>query len=129
MLYKLETKEGRITLDRFVAAQIVEEQISPFYGKVWIANSKGSMGGFINRLYGRSDLDDFEIAMDERGLSVRVYLIIRFGVSIRMVTERLISDIRNALEKYTELPVSEVSLVVTGMLSKHIAKRNIEIKG
>lgn len=129
MLYKVDTKEGQITLDRYAAAQIVEEQISQFRGKVWITNSKGAIGGFMNRLSGRSDLDDLEISMDKDGIFVRVYLVIRFGVSIRMVSERLLADIRKALEDCTELPVSEVNLVVTGTLSKHIARRNIEIRG
>lgn len=129
MLYKMETKDGQILLERGVIAQLAEEQLRQFRGKVWITNAKGMMGGLVNRISGRNDLDELDIDVEEDGVVVRIYLVIRFGVSIRMVTDRLIADIRRALEEYGEIPVKEVSIVVTGTLSKHIARRNIEVKG
>ena len=129
MLYKKETKEGQILLDRTVIAQLVEEQIRQFRGKVWITNPKGVMGGFMNRISGRSELDELDIDVTEDGVTVRIYLAIRFGVSIRMITDRLIADIRKALTEYGEIPVAEVAIVVTGTLSRQLARRNIEIKG
>ena len=129
MLYKLDTQEGQISLDKNIAIQVIEEQISQFRGKVWIANYKGSVVNFMSRLGTMDFLDAVDITLDEKGLSVRIYLVIRFGTSIRMVTQKLIADIRRELERTLELPVKEITVAVTGTLSKHIVRRNIEIRG
>lgn len=129
MLYETNNENGRIILSREAAAEIVADEIEQLRGRVWAANEKGVISNFKNHFSGKTPADDIEVFWDGKGICVRACIVIRFGVSIRTVTEQLIADIRAALTACTQLPVSSVVLVVTGTLSKHIARRNIEIHG
>lgn len=129
MLYEADTKNGTITLDKEAVAQLAADEIGKLHGRVWIANGKGAISELKNRFSGRNDADDVEVFWDGEGISIRVCVVIRFGVSIRTTTEQLIADIRRSIVSCAELPVKSVTIVVTGMLSKQIARRSIEIRG
>lgn len=128
MIYKMETEIGSLILEEGAIGSIVADVLDQHEGKLWISNRKGRILGRMARLSGIDSVDSMEISMEPEGLSVRLYLILRFGVSIRSITQQLITDIKAAIHLHTGLS-TQVTIVVNGVLSKQLAKRNIEIKG
>ncbi len=131
LLYRLETAEGTISVDKEVIGRIVAEAVGQFSGKVFISNHKGKVvSGFAAKLGVMDDISYMEIGIDSSGLNIRFFILIRFGTSINSVTEQLIASIRKNTEEITGLEVNSVAVVVTGMVSKkHTVRRNIEVKG
>lgn len=129
MMYKVEAKQGNIIINKAVIGKIILEAIGQFKGRIWISNHKGKIVNLKQR-WGTSDGTDYMyIAMGEKGLDVRVNIVIRFGTSIGMVTEQLIHDIKYDIERLTGIEANSIAIVVTGLISKQITRRNIEVKG
>lgn len=128
MIYKMETEIGSLILEEGAIGSIVAEVLDQHEGKLWISNRKGKILGRMARLGGIDPVDYMEISMEPEGITVRLYLILKFGVSIRSITQQLISDIKAEIHLHTGLS-SQVTIVVNGVLSKQLAKRHIEIKG
>jgi len=128
LFYKVETDEGYITIEKAVVGKIIIEEVKKFRDKVLISNHKGKVAGFVSKIGGLDDVSHLEMVMGSKGLDVRVYLVIRFGTSIGKVTNELIEGIQKEIEAMTGIEPNSVAIVVTGTISKHIAKRNIEVK-
>jgi len=128
VLYKIQTENGTITLFKEAVAAIIIRVMETFAGKVLIANQKGKIYYFIARISGKEDGGTIEIINGKKGFDIRIYVLIRFGSSINKTTELIIEQIKNEVERGTGVPVNSVSVVITGVFSKQIARRNIEIK-
>ena len=128
-LYYEETQAGMIKIQRPVIGRIVIEAVRKFKGRVMITNHKGK----VIRPKGKHGVpdatDQFDISMSEKGVDVRIYIAIRFGTSIGLVTEQLINDIKSDIEVLTGIEANSIAVIVTGLISKQIAPRNIEVKG
>ena len=121
MLYKLETKDGDISVDKAVVGKIIADAIEHFKGKV--------VSGFAAKIGVMDDISYMEINLGNNGLDIRFYILIRFGTSINRVTEELIRTIKKNTEDTIGLEVNSIAVVVTGMISKQTVRRNIEIRG
>lgn len=128
MFYRIENHEGYITIDKSVIGKIIIEEVKKFNGKVLISSQKGKVASIVSKIGGIDDMSYIEIIMGDKGLDVKVYIVIKFGTSIGMVTNQLIDGIQEQIHNLTEIEPNSVAVVVTGMISKHIAKRNIEVK-
>jgi len=129
MLYRIETDEGNITLSKAVIGKIVMESIEQFSGRVLITNHKGKIVRLKQKFGVTAATDNMEIIMGDNGLDIRIFIAIKFGTSIGMVTEHLIQGIKYDIERLTGLEANSIAVVVTGLLSKQMSRRNIEIKG
>lgn len=129
MLFKLEAKEGMISIDKAVVGKIIAEAVDEFNGKVLISNHKGKVSGFVAKMSGMDDTGSMEINSGKNGLDIRFYILIRFGTSINRVTEHLIGTIKKNTEEFTGLEVNSIAVVVSGMISKQTVRRNIEVRG
>lgn len=130
MLYRLETKDGMISIDKPVVGKIIADAVGQFNGKVLISNHKGKpLSGFAAKIGMMDDISSMEIVSGKNGLDLRFFILIRFGTSINRVTEQLIETIKNNTEKTTGLEVNSIAVVVTGMISKQTVRRNIEVRG
>ncbi len=128
MLYKLQTESGAITIFKEVIAAIVARAADEFEGKLLLANQKGKIQHFIAWIGGREEGGAVEVTHGKKGFDIRICILIRFGSSINKTTGFLIERVKEEVEKCTDVPVNSVSIVITGVISKQIAKRNIEIK-
>ena len=127
-LFYNKTEEGSLKIRKQVIGQIIVTAVNKFSGRVKITNQKGKVVK-IKEKYGIPDATDyFEIIMGDRGIDARFYVAIRFGLSIGMVTEQLISDIKEEIEKITGIEANSIAVVVTGLMSKQFAPRNIVVK-
>jgi uncharacterized alkaline shock family protein YloU len=130
LLYRLETMDGMISVDKTVVGKIIAEAVAQFNGKVLISNHKGKpVSGFAAKIGMTDDISSMEINQGKSGLDIRFFILIRFGTSINRVTEQLIETIKNNTEHITGLEVSSIAVVVTGMISKQTVRRNIEVRG
>lgn len=130
LLYRLETMNGTISIDKTVVGKIIAEAVGQFKGKVLISNHKGKVvSGLVAKLGVMDDTNSMEINLEKNGLDIRFFILIRFGTSINRVTEQLIEEIKKNTEEITGLDVNSIAVVVTGMISKHTVRRNIEVRG
>lgn len=129
MLYKLETKEGSISIDKAVIGKIILQAVEQFKGKVLISNHKGKVSGITVKFGGTDDINYMDITLGSKGLDIRFYIVIRFGTSINKVTEQLIQTIKRDVEEFTGLEANSIAIVITGMVSRQLSKRNIVVKG
>ncbi len=132
MFYKIKTSKGSISMEKTVIGKIIVEVVDQLGGKAVLSNKNGKVTGSIARIGGLlEEKNHIEITMneDEKSMDIRVYVVIRFGSSISMVTETLIAEIKRQVEYHTDIEVNSVAIMVTGMISKNISKRNIEVRG
>lgn len=128
MLYRNENEHGSIILEKAVFAKIVTETVAQFNGKVLISNYKNKATTFAAKIGVTDDISNMDIGMGEKGLDVKLYIVVKFGTSIGMVTNTLIKDIHDKIYEFTSVEPNSVAIVVTGMISKNIARRNIEVR-
>ncbi len=128
MLYKEESQSGSIIIEKAVIAKIISESVAQFNGKVMISNYKSKATTFAVKFGVTDEINNMDISMGEKGLDIKIYIVVKFGTSIGMVTNTLINDIHSKVCKFTSIEPNSVAIVVTGMVSKNIAKRNIEVR-
>lgn len=129
MFYKIETENGEISIGKSVIGKIITTIVDDFQGRVFLTNKSGKMPGLVAKIGGMDDMNVMDIHLSETGIEIKFYIAIRFGTSIRMATEKLISEIKETVEGMMGLHVNSVAIIVTGTVSRNTAKRNIEIKG
>lgn len=126
-MFTVETDLGTITVSRNAIGKIVTEAVERFDGKVIISNHKGKVPGIVSRIGGMDDINSMEINYGENGLDLRVFVVLRFGTSITQVTNQLVDDIHEKTKETIGIEPNSVAVVVTGMISKNIARRHIEV--
>lgn len=123
----VETDLGKITVPKAVVGKIIAQTVEQFDGKVIISNNKGKVPGFVSKIGGVDDSSSMEISLTEQGLDIRVFIVLRFGTSITSVTNKLINQIHENIEEMTGVKPNSVAVVITGVISKKIAPRHIEV--
>jgi uncharacterized alkaline shock family protein YloU len=125
LLQTLKTEYGTINLDKAVIGKIILEAIDDFKGKVIISNHKGK----VSRYGASEDSSSFEIDLDGKVLNIRFFIIIKFGTSIKKVSNQLIQSIKKDINEMLGIETTNITIVVTGISSKQIVRRNIIING
>lgn len=128
----IESDLGTISLSKASIGRIITEAVDSCGGKVMISNHKGKVSGgkvpgFVSKIGGMDESSPMDIAMTESGLDIKVFVVLRFGTSITQVTNYLVDEIHNKVKEMTGMEPNSVAVVVTGMISKNIAPRHIEV--
>ena len=123
----VETEFGTITITKSVIGKIIADVVDEFEGKVIISNHKGKVPGIVSKIGGMDEINNMEINLTEQGLDIRVFVVLRFGTSITRVTNQLVDEIHRRIREMTAMEPNSVAVVVTGMISKYIAPRHIEV--
>ncbi|MDR1135283.1 MAG: hypothetical protein LBL49_03760 [Clostridiales Family XIII bacterium] len=128
MFYERTTPGGVITLDKGVAGSIIKREVSRFDGKILLSGPKSKYykNETVDKLADDGAFFDMGGADGERTL--RVYVVIKLGVSIGGVTEQLIKAISESIFELIGVKVC-VSIIIKGVLSKNFSKREIEVNG
>lgn len=130
MLYSEINGEGTVNISESVICQIIEETVqSEFAGRVWISNKKSQVSSFMTMLGAKEVTDDIEMYLENGQIYLKMFVILKFGISIKQTTSELIQRLKETIEENASMPVKEITLVVNGVMSKQVARRNIEIKG
>lgn len=133
-MLEIKTEIGEIRFSTNVIKKIVIDAVHQTEGKAYIYHYKGkyqnAMTGIASRmtLYNgdRGDAGSIDVADTETGLQITVYLVMQFGASIRTSCIHIIHYIFDNVEKIMEAPPEAVRVIVTGVESNEIAKRNLE---
>lgn len=131
-MFDIETKLGEIRFSQGIINKIVMKAAEAYDGKVILHNYKGKYMDMMPGLASKINLYDestgsVEFTQKDDGYTLKVYIVLKFGTSIKMVTEGMIDSIYENAEKILGKRPEMVTIVVTGILSKNIAKRHIEV--
>lgn len=131
-MFKLENKLGDIVFSETIINRIVTEAVESCEGKAEILNYKGKYKNMVPGIASKMNLYDEEsggiqLTKDEDGLQIKVYIIIHLGASIKETTEKIIDYIYEYVEKMLNERPKAVTVTVTGILSKNMVKRHIEV--
>ncbi|MDR1042396.1 MAG: Asp23/Gls24 family envelope stress response protein [Clostridiales Family XIII bacterium] len=127
MLYKEKTGRGRIKYDENIIGAIARRAIAGTGGRAAPSDAKGRQikGEGVS---GAADDTIVDAAFADGALSAKMYILVRFGSSISKVCEDIDRDFRAAVPGVIGAEVGELTIVVKGLLSKNVSKRNIEVK-
>ncbi len=128
MIYQEKNEFGVITVDDAFLNQLIKESLHPFEGKVWLANYKGRSSNFAVKLGNIDSLAEKTVKTTEEGLYIKLFLLVKFGVSIREVCSSIFQSLSAAIEEDLELTVDDFVIEITGVWAKNgIGKRNMII--
>ena len=131
MLKRIQNERGAVSFDENIISDMIARGIRPYSGKVWVANYKGiQTDDWMIALGNIGALAEKKISLDEDGkIFVRVYLVMRIGTSIRDVAASIIRSVVHGVEEQLCLPLSDVEVRITGMMSPKgkVVKRSIVI--
>lgn len=131
-MFEFKTRLGEIKFSQNVVNKIVADAVERSGGKAEIVNFKGRYVNNVAEIASMMNLFDEEsdgirLKELEDGFELEVYIIVHFGMSIKRVTNRIIDYIYENFETMLETKPKKVTVIVTGMISKNIAKRHIEV--
>lgn len=127
MFLKRENAIGEISVSNNIFAQIIRDSFKLCEGRVWPATKKCKQIGTDNKF----SLTDFSSTIESletgEGIELKFYVIIKFGASIKEITDKLTNYIfQNVKTTIGEYPY-KVTISVVGVKSKQIAKRDVEV--
>lgn len=131
-MFEVETKYGKISFSQNIINRIVVEAVEKTNGKAFVLNYKGKYMNVVPGIASKMNIYDeeaggIEIISAGTGIALRVYIVIKFGSSIKQVTNEIIDYIYEETEKIMGERPEKVTVVITGIVSKNIARRHIEV--
>lgn len=124
--YSIKTERGNILITKKVIARIVVDAVDKFEGKVFITNQNGKLFGAFSRLGGLDETINMEINFSEKGVDIRLFIVVRFGTSIGMVTTQLMDDIQAGVNRAMGIETNSLTVVLVGTISRTIAMKYME---
>lgn len=131
-MFDIETKLGDIHFSSNIVNKIAEKAVESCGGKAMLHNYKSALKDVMPIMASKMNLYDesvasVEVTNSDDGYSMKVYVVIKFGASIKAVTKEIIDSIYDNAEVIIGHKPEKVTVVVTGVVSKNIAKRHIEV--
>lgn len=112
------TSWGKLIVTEEVIATIAGVAATECPGTVGMASRKLKDG--LAELLGRESLSKgVEVYLDEKRVSVELYIVVGYGVRISEVAKNVIEKVKYAIESMTDLEVSSVRIHVQGVRSGH----------
>jgi len=124
--YTIKTEQGNIVITKKVITRIIIDAVEQFEGKVFITNQNGKLFGAFSRLGGLDETSNTEISFSDKGVDIRVFIVVRFGTSIGMVTTQLMDDIQSKVQRAMGVETNSLSVVLVGTISRTIAMKYLE---
>lgn len=121
--YAVKTERGNILITKKVIARIVVDAVDKFEGRVFITNQNGKLFGAFSRLGGLDETINMEINFNEKGVDIRLFIVVRFGTSIGMVTTQLMDDIQAGVNRVMGIETNSLTVVLAGTISRTIAMK------
>lgn len=104
---------GVIDISSTAVTTIASQAINQCYGVVGMANKNLANG--IANLLSRDSKKGIEVAIDNSGIKIDVYVIVEYGVRIRAVAESIQHTVKFHVEKALGMAVNEVNVYVQGL--------------
>ncbi len=120
-MYSKKTEWGELAVAQSVFGRIAAEAAKPFGNRLQFCNARG-------KAVSSSDNGSFLEISEENGRPIiKVYVLIRFGAGITRITNGMIERIGEQTETLLGVSPESISVIVKGVFSKNVAKRNIEV--
>jgi uncharacterized alkaline shock family protein YloU len=123
MLYKEKTGRGKIRYGENIIGSIARRAVEETDGRAVLADVKGRQ----IRNDGTADDAVVDATFSDGVLDVRIYILVRFGSSIKNVCNDIDRIFRSEVLKITGAEVSKLTIAIKGLLAKNISKRDIEV--
>lgn len=131
MTLSRETELGTITVSNLLFAQIVADsfKLEGCRGKIWPATKKGKQIGSDMKfnLSEFANTIEVEEVPDDNRFDLEFHVIVKFGTSIRTVCEAVADEVAASIERKHGKKPRQIKIRVTGVKSKQVAKRNVEV--
>ncbi|MDD7408333.1 MAG: Asp23/Gls24 family envelope stress response protein [Anaerovoracaceae bacterium] len=124
-MIEYETERGQVRFADQIFAMIALEAAKNTEGLYALTNAKGKI--MKARQTGRESLGFIEVSSDSGAVDLRLYGIIRFGSSISGTAEILGRKIRSMIKDITGAETGRIMFTLTGVKSKKIARRELDI--
>ncbi len=108
-----EESKGKIDISSATIATITNQAVNQCYGVVGMAN-KNLVNG-IAQLLSRDNRRGVDVKVDGDKIVIDVYVIVQYGVRIRVVAESIQNTVKFHVEKALGLPVHAVNVYVQGL--------------
>lgn len=108
-----EDSKGKIDISSATIATITNQAVHQCYGVVGMA-SKNLVNG-IAQLLTRDNRRGVDVKVDGDEIVIDVYVIVEYGVRIRVVAESIQNTVKFHVEKTLGLPVHAVNVYVQGL--------------
>lgn len=126
-MIKYSTESGKVGINGSVFARIAVETAKGYSDRIILTNQKGKP--VKTGTGGRESLNFIEVVNGKNGRTVtlKVYMIVRFGVSISRLVRQYADNLKSEIKAVTGIEAECVTVCVTGVKSKKIARRELEI--
>ena len=122
------TRLGTVTVNDNVIAKIILRAVEKSDGKLLLSSERGRILGVASRVGVGDILGNFQIQEKENKYFLKFSGIIRFGSSIKSVTENVLDLVQEEMQQFFPTQGGEIILHIVGVKSKQIAERDIEVK-
>jgi len=120
-----KNNEGEIKIEHEALEKIVKDVALEIKGIDAFTNSRGQKQSVLNLSTACIDLEECE-----DGYVLDVYIIVKFGFSIKEIANSLINNIKGSFKDNLDIELKYVNVNVKGIKSKkHLVKRYRTIKG
>ena len=132
VMLDIQTKLGDIKFSPGIINGIIVDSLADFGDDVYMMNYKGrymdAVPGIAPKLNLYNDESGgIELEETENGIKIKVYIVVRFGLSIGTLTSDIIDRISENFEKTMGEKPENVTIAVSGVFSKIIGRRYIEV--
>lgn len=110
----IDTNLGSITIESNVLASIAGISAMESYGIVGMA-SKNAADGIFQLLRFENLAKGIEVNVEEDNISIKLHVILEYGVRVSTVGENIIDRVRFNIEQMTGLVVDDVDVLVEGV--------------
>jgi uncharacterized alkaline shock family protein YloU len=104
---------GRIDISTSTIATIANQAVNQCYGVVGMS-SKGLVNG-IAQLLSRDSRRGIDVVVEGNNIIIELYVIIEYGIPIRVVAESIQHTVKFHVEKALGLPIHAVNVYVQGL--------------
>ena len=127
MIYQKDTNIGQISVAKNVVTEIIYKAVRVFGNNVVVDNYAKSSNKLYYKMSGGADSNAIEITNSESGIAIKIYIMVKFGTSISKVSKLIISEVNEGFEKTFGMKPSSTEVIITGVFSKNVVRRNIKV--
>ncbi len=128
IIYRENNDFGTISVLDNAISDIIIDEIKKYGGRIDITNSRGKAVPKLYKSVGGSAAANIQIDTDDdERLDIKLHIVLKFGMSIKKTTDEIAENIRKQINLATGKNPARITLVITGVVSKKFARRNIEV--
>ncbi len=121
----LENEFGKIKITKKAITRCISEAIAAFEYEIFPTTAKGKVVPLKSRGLFNDLSREVEINYTtEKGLEIKFYLLLRFGMSINAVTNRIFDTLISEMQACFGFAPTKITIGITGMYSKDLKKNS-----